>query len=167
MLLALKTFPPGGTWWHLVALEGSSFSPACCHLVIFLTQVLLAPVTGRRHQLRLHCHRLGHTIVGDFTYSGKRWVCKKSGIIWFCRLETNHSCTSRDVLPPRMYLHAHRLLLPTALEELDINAGDPFDSSEDAAWQAGDVVCTIAQAYLDIHNEALSWHKLDLKPPVS
>ena len=37
-------------------------------------QVLLAPVTGRRHQLRLHCHRLGHTIVGDFTYSGKRWV---------------------------------------------------------------------------------------------
>jgi len=108
------------------------------------TKVLLAPVTGRRHQLRIHCHRLGNTIVGDFTYSGKR-----------------------DVLPPRMYLHAHRLLLPTPLEELDINAGDPFDSSEDAAWKPGEGVCTIDQAYLDIHDEALSWAKLDLDPPQS
>jgi len=108
------------------------------------TKVLLAPVTGRRHQLRIHCHRLGNTIVGDFTYSGKR-----------------------DVLPPRMYLHAHRLLLPTALEELDINAGDPFDASEDAAWKPGEGLCTIDQAYLDIHDEALSWRKLDLDPPQS
>jgi len=108
------------------------------------TKVMLAPVTGRRHQLRIHCHRLGNTIVGDFTYSGKR-----------------------DVLPPRMYLHAHRLLLPTPLEELDINAGDPFDSSEDAAWTPGEGVCSIDQAYLDIHDEALSWQKLDLDLPQS
>lgn len=103
------------------------------------TKVLLAPVTGRRHQLRLHCHRLGHTIVGDFTYSGKR-----------------------DLLPPRMYLHAHRLLLPTPLEDLDINAGDPFDQLEDNAWVAGDGVCGIEQAYEDVHDEALSWGKLDI-----
>ena len=78
-----------------------------------------------------------------------------------------HACTFRDVLPPRMYLHAHRLFLPTPLEELDINAGDPFDASEDTAWKPGEGVCTIDQAYLDIHNEALSWRKLDLDPPQS
>jgi len=49
------------------------------------TKVLLAPITGRRHQLRVHCHELGHTIVGDFTYSNRR-----------------------DLLPHRMFLHAHR-----------------------------------------------------------
>ena len=66
-----------------------------------------------------------------------------------------------------MYLHAHRLLLPTPLEELDINAGDPFDSSEDAAGKPGEGGGTIDQAYLDIHDEALSWAKLDLDPPQS
>jgi len=30
------------------------------------TKVLLAPLTGRRHQLRVHCHKLGHTIVWGF-----------------------------------------------------------------------------------------------------
>lgn len=32
------------------------------------TKVLLKPITGRRHQLRVHCSALGHTIVGDFSY---------------------------------------------------------------------------------------------------
>ena len=36
---------------------------------------------------RVHCHWLGHTIVGDYTYSGRT-----------------------DVLSPRMFLHAHRLV---------------------------------------------------------
>ena len=51
------------------------------------TKVLLSPITGRRHQLRVHCHHLGHTIVGDFTYSNRQ-----------------------DILSPRMFLHAHRLI---------------------------------------------------------
>ena len=38
-------------------------------------------------QLRVHCDYLGHTIVGDFTYSNRK-----------------------DVLSPRMFLHAHRLI---------------------------------------------------------
>ena len=61
-----------------------------------------------------------------------------------------------------MYLHAHRLLLPTALEDLDINAGDPFDQLEDNAWVVGDSVCGIEQAYEDVHDEALSWGKLEI-----
>ena len=54
-------------------------------------------------QLRVHCHHLGHTIVGDYTYSSRR-----------------------DLLPPRMFLHAARLVLDTRLERLDISTGDPF-----------------------------------------
>lgn len=49
------------------------------------TKVLLRPVTGRRHQLRVHCADIGHTIVGDYTYSNRQ-----------------------DVLPHRMFLHAFR-----------------------------------------------------------
>jgi 23S rRNA-/tRNA-specific pseudouridylate synthase len=49
------------------------------------TKVLLRPITGRRHQLRVHCADIGHTIVGDYTYSNRQ-----------------------DVLPYRMFLHAFR-----------------------------------------------------------
>ena len=49
------------------------------------TKVLVRPITGRRHQIRVHCSNIGHTIVGDYTYSNKK-----------------------DVKPARMYLHALR-----------------------------------------------------------
>ncbi len=32
------------------------------------TRLLLKPVTGRTHQLRIHCKAIGHTIVGDGLY---------------------------------------------------------------------------------------------------
>jgi tRNA pseudouridine32 synthase/23S rRNA pseudouridine746 synthase len=32
------------------------------------TRLLLKPVTGRTHQLRVHCKAIGHTIVGDGLY---------------------------------------------------------------------------------------------------
>lgn len=49
------------------------------------TKILVRPITGRRHQIRLHLNYLGHTIVGDFTYSERR-----------------------DLEPTRMLLHSHR-----------------------------------------------------------
>ncbi|XP_020283515.1 RNA pseudouridylate synthase domain-containing protein 1-like isoform X2 [Pseudomyrmex gracilis] len=49
------------------------------------TKVLLAPGTGRRHQLRVHCHHIGHTVVGDYTYS-----------------------EGKDIEPHRTYLHSLR-----------------------------------------------------------
>lgn len=49
------------------------------------TKILCRPITGRRHQIRVHCSFLGHTIIGDYTYSNRR-----------------------DVEPSRMYLHALR-----------------------------------------------------------
>ena len=33
-----------------------------------VTKVLLRPISGRRHQLRLHTQAIGHAIVGDVTY---------------------------------------------------------------------------------------------------
>lgn len=32
------------------------------------TRLLLKPITGRTHQLRIHCHASGHIIVGDTLY---------------------------------------------------------------------------------------------------
>lgn len=34
-----------------------------------VTKVLMKPISGRRHQLRIHSRCLGHPIVGDFTYN--------------------------------------------------------------------------------------------------
>lgn len=49
------------------------------------TKVLLMPTTGRRHQLRVHCSHIGHTIIGDYTYSRRK-----------------------DTIPYRTFLHAYR-----------------------------------------------------------
>lgn len=68
------------------------------------SKVLLSPLTGRRHQLRVHLLHIGHPIVGDYTYA-------------------------KDETSPRMMLHAWRLSLPLppALGgHLDIETPDPF-----------------------------------------
>lgn len=67
----------------------------------------MKPLTGRRHQLRLHMNVLGHTIVGDYTYSNRR-----------------------DTAPYRMFLHAYRFVLPGETEHLDFRTNDPFVEHE-------------------------------------
>ncbi|KAI9245304.1 pseudouridine synthase [Sporodiniella umbellata] len=67
-----------------------------------ITKVSLCPISGRRHQLRLHLQSLGHPIVGDFNY------------------ELNYTDTFR------MMLHAHRLSLRLDEELPDFIADDPF-----------------------------------------
>ncbi|KAK3860151.1 hypothetical protein Pcinc_033779 [Petrolisthes cinctipes] len=71
------------------------------------TKVLLKPTTGRRHQLRVHLSHLGHTIVGDYTYSNR--------------------C---DVSPHRMFLHALRLAVPSPLDSFDVSTPDPFSEGD-------------------------------------
>ncbi|XP_048516265.1 RNA pseudouridylate synthase domain-containing protein 1-like isoform X2 [Athalia rosae] len=71
------------------------------------TKVLLCPKTGRRHQLRVHCSHIGHTIIGDYTYSERQ-----------------------DTEPHRTFLHSYRLILQNQVENLDVIAPDPFESSE-------------------------------------
>eukprot|EP00937_MAST-01D_sp_MAST-1D-sp2_P002325 g2325.t1 len=70
--------------------------------------VRLAPLTGRRHQLRLHLSHAGYCIVGDATYGG-----------------------ARDDAPPRMMLHALALHMPKCagadgLQSIDADTQDPF-----------------------------------------
>ncbi|XP_046744066.1 RNA pseudouridylate synthase domain-containing protein 1-like [Diprion similis] len=71
------------------------------------TKVLLCPKTGRRHQLRVHCSHIGHTIIGDYTYSERQ-----------------------DTEPHRTFLHSYRLILQNDVENLDVSTADPFSSSE-------------------------------------
>ncbi|XP_028267120.1 RNA pseudouridylate synthase domain-containing protein 1 [Parambassis ranga] len=77
-----------------------------------VTKVLLQPLTGRTHQLRVHCSAIGHPIVGDFTYSA-----------------------GADGAPYRMMLHAHLLHLPLEPQPLLVTAGDPFVPALDPKWQ--------------------------------
>ena len=67
----------------------------CDRLKELYVKVIMEPLTGRRHQLRIHCHSLGHTILGDYTYSDRS-----------------------DTKPKRMYLHAYKIDLPNTLEGL-------------------------------------------------
>nr|XP_057906346.1 RNA pseudouridylate synthase domain-containing protein 1 [Doryrhamphus excisus] len=76
-----------------------------------VTKVLLQPLTGRTHQLRVHCSAVGHPIVGDFTYS-----------------------SGADDTPFRMMLHAYFLHIPLDPDPLLVCAGDPFVSSVDPKW---------------------------------
>nr|XP_046270573.1 RNA pseudouridylate synthase domain-containing protein 1 [Scatophagus argus]XP_046270574.1 RNA pseudouridylate synthase domain-containing protein 1 [Scatophagus argus] len=76
-----------------------------------VTKVLLQPLTGRTHQLRVHCSAVGHPIVGDFTYS-----------------------FGEDDAPYRMMLHAHLLHIPLEPQPLLVSAGDPFRPTEDPKW---------------------------------
>ena len=57
--------------------------------------VRLQLLTGRRHQLRVHCAAVGSPILGDMTYS--------SG---------GDAAAAADAAAPRMMLHAWRLALP-------------------------------------------------------
>ena len=92
------------------------------------TKVLLRPITGRRHQLRLHCHILGHTIVGDYTYSNRK-----------------------DVFPYRMFLHAYRLKIQNKVEPLDITTEDPFlPTDHKNHWAPFQQIFTIEDAFYEL-----------------
>ncbi|CAG5083274.1 Similar to rpusd1: RNA pseudouridylate synthase domain-containing protein 1 (Danio rerio), partial [Cotesia congregata] len=69
------------------------------------TKILLRPNTGRRHQLRVHCCYIGHTIIGDYTYSDRK-----------------------DLKPHRTFLHSFRLALDSEVEKFDVQTSDPFNS---------------------------------------
>ncbi|XP_078273785.1 RNA pseudouridylate synthase domain-containing protein 1 isoform X2 [Rhinoraja longicauda] len=79
-----------------------------------VTKVLLHPLTGRTHQLRVHCSSIGHPIVGDFTYS----------------LKTDNG-------PYRMMLHAYYLQIPVEGEPIEVTTPDPFTHTVDNNWEKG------------------------------
>lgn len=92
------------------------------------TKVLLKPITGRRHQLRVHCNHIGNTIVGDFTYSDKT-----------------------DRLPYRMFLHAFHLVIPTTLERIEVKTKDPFVISDARnKWKVSNIVHHLQADYSNL-----------------
>ncbi|XP_043491349.1 RNA pseudouridylate synthase domain-containing protein 1-like [Polistes fuscatus] len=97
------------------------------------TKVLLCPKTGRRHQLRVHCASIGHTIIGDYTYSGRQ-----------------------DVEPHRTFLHSFRLILKNNVENLDLRTADPFISADSAnKWQPTNIIRTLDEnIFSEIHELA-------------
>jgi 23S rRNA-/tRNA-specific pseudouridylate synthase len=95
------------------------------------TKVLLRPITGRRHQLRIHCHVLGHTIVGDYTYSNRK-----------------------DVFPYRMFLHAFRLKMENKLEPLDITTSDPFLPTDHRNhWIPTEMLLSVEDAFYELSSK--------------
>lgn len=73
--------------------------------------VLLYPRTGRTHQLRVHLASLGHPILGDHTYGGRK------------------VCTIDEVEIPRVMLHARTLAFthPTTGKVADFTRVMPGD----------------------------------------
>lgn len=73
-----------------------------------LTRVQLTPETGRTHQLRIHCQRLGHPILGCDFYGGLSWP------------GTGQT--------PRLMLHASALdfVHPVSGEAMTVDCQPPF-----------------------------------------
>ncbi len=68
--------------------------------------VLLQPITGRSHQLRVQLSWIGHPILGDHLYGKPQDPAQA----W-----------------PRLALHCHRLIIPTAAGMLRLTAPIPAD----------------------------------------
>jgi tRNA pseudouridine32 synthase/23S rRNA pseudouridine746 synthase len=70
------------------------------------TRIELMPVTGRSHQLRIHCNAIGHPIIGDPFYGNTK-----------SQAASNHLC-----------LHAQSLTVkhPSSNEEVTFSSSVPF-----------------------------------------
>ncbi|XP_069875798.1 RNA pseudouridylate synthase domain-containing protein 1 isoform X3 [Dipodomys merriami] len=89
-----------------------------------VSKVLLKPLTGRTHQLRVHCSALGHPVVGDLTYG---------------------QATGPEDQPFRMMLHAFYLRIPTRAECVEACTPDPFLPALDACWSPHTLVQPLDQ----------------------
>mgnify|MGYP005849495941 CR=1 FL=1 len=65
----LKTVKASETSFGIISYDAKSDS----------TLLLCRPVTGRTHQIRLHCQYLGHCIANDPNYGGDMWYANEEG----------------------------------------------------------------------------------------
>jgi 23S rRNA pseudouridine955/2504/2580 synthase len=78
----------------------------------------LRPVTGRTHQLRAHCAAIGHPILGDGKYGGRRAFPPIEG------------------LPGQLLLHAREIALPDPREGTTLRIAAPLPEHLLSAWAA-------------------------------
>ncbi|XP_007955658.1 RNA pseudouridylate synthase domain-containing protein 1 [Orycteropus afer afer] len=122
---------------HTMCIEGTpgceNPKPSLTELVVLehglyagdpVSKVLLQPLTGRTHQLRVHCSARGHPVVGDLTYG-------RDG--------------GREERPFRMMLHALYLRVPTDTERVEACTPDPFVPALDACWSPHTLVHPLNQ----------------------
>lgn len=78
-------------------------------------------ITGRTHQIRVHCAHIGHALVGDTTYSGRQW-----------RNLSNEAARNACRDFPRQALHAQTLAFthPVSGELISVEAPIPEDMAD-------------------------------------
>lgn len=126
---------PDGAFHMMIGQPGREGRPSRTRMTVVahgtyrgapVSRVELEPLTGRRHQLRVHMVYAGWPIVGDATYA-----------------EKNDDAAFGAFVPPRMMLHARYLDIRLAVDELfgrksglrtarpfSFDAGDPFSEIE-------------------------------------
>ena len=77
------------TQWRLLEFEN--------HAGEHLSRLMLRPVTGRTHQLRVHCMALGHPIVGDRLYNEAVQDSTQRMMLHAEQLEFIHPVTSESM----------------------------------------------------------------------
>ena len=79
------------TLWKLLGHETSASGQAC-------SRVLLSPLTGRTHQLRLHMQHLGHPMLGDALYAPPGIAAAARRLLLHaCALALQHPMTGQSM----------------------------------------------------------------------
>ncbi|GAB4852871.1 hypothetical protein Ancab_017068 [Ancistrocladus abbreviatus] len=108
------------------------------------TWLELSPLTGRKHQLRVHCAEvLGTPIVGDYKYGWKahrRWKPLPNWVLddqhfkgKVLDLGLDFECGSISERQPHLHLHCKQMILPSislALEQSSTNSDFDFSKLE-------------------------------------
>ena len=63
------------------------------------TRLLLKPITGRSHQLRIHCREMGHPILGDELYGNADAIAAANRLLLHSTtFEFTHPITGKPIL---------------------------------------------------------------------
>ncbi len=84
--------------------------------------LLLRPMTGRTHQLRVHSAALGHPILGDGKYGGRQAFLTTRG--------------GGDDWPKQLQLHARELALPHPADGMTFRVTAPLPPHMTETWTA-------------------------------
>jgi tRNA pseudouridine32 synthase/23S rRNA pseudouridine746 synthase len=86
------------------------------------TRLALTPITGRTHQLRVHCAAIGHAIVGDVLYGPEAEAISEADARG--DIDTSHEIPRAE----RLLLHASRLVFtdPVTGRRVEVRSPAPF-----------------------------------------